>query len=227
MKNLEEASKLAEMLIKIGKLAEKETICVITNMEEPLGEAVGNSLEVIEAIKFLKGTMPEDLKEVVLTLGAYMLTLAGKGNNIEENKQKMLEVVQNGKAFEKLKELVANQGGDVSYLENPEKFEKAKYIVEVKSTKDGYVSSLNAQKIGEISRNLGAGRIKKEDTIDASVGIILKKKVGDKVERGETIAYIHANNEQNGIEAKEELEKIYQYQETKIMPLEQVLKISN
>lgn len=213
------------MLIKIGKMAKKETICVITNMEEPLGEAVGNSLEVIEAIQFLKGTMPEDLKEIVLTLGSYMLALAGKGKNIEENKQKMLETIQNGKAFEKLKELVANQGGNVSYLENPEKFEKAKYILELKATKSGYVSSLNAQKVGEISRNLGAGRLKKEDTIDASVGIILKKKVGDKVKLGETIAYIHANDEQKAIEAQEELSKVYQYQATKVMSLEQILKI--
>ena len=121
MKKLDDAVKLAETMKNIGKLAEKETVCVITSMEEPLGEAVGNSLEVIEAIDALNGKMKEDVKQVVLTLGAYMIKLAGKGEDIEENKQKMLEQIQTGKALAKFKELVQNQNGDISYIDNPKK----------------------------------------------------------------------------------------------------------
>lgn len=209
MKNLSQAKELAQTMKKIGKLANKETVCVITSMEEPLGEAVGNSLEVIEAINFLKGKMQDDVKEVVLTLGAYMIKLAGKGNNIEENKQKMLEQVRNGEAFNKFKELVKAQDGNVSYIDNPELFEKAKYVLPVISNQSGYVNSLEAKNVGKICMELGAGRIKKEDNIDMAVGTILKKKIGDKVENGESIAYIYANNEGKGKEAVKKLLNCY------------------
>ena len=195
MKDLENATKLAETMKKIGKLANKETVCVITSMEEPLGKAVGNSLEVIEAIEFLKGNMQPDVEEVILTLGAYMIKLSGKGNDIEENKQKMIEQIQNGKAFEKLEQWIQKQGGDISYLENIEKFEKAKFVVPVVTERSGYVEKLDAKEIGKASMNLGAGRKKKEDDIDFSVGIVLEKKIGDKVENGDVLAYIHANDE--------------------------------
>lgn len=122
MKNKEDAQKLAEQMIRIGKLAGREVRCVLTPMDEPLGYAVGNSLEVIEAINFLKGNMPKDLKDVVLELGANMLQLAGKGENIEENKLKMLKNIENGAAFNKFEEMVKNQGGDISYLEDTTKF---------------------------------------------------------------------------------------------------------
>lgn len=225
MKDLKQATELAETMKKIGKLAQKETICVITSMEEPLGEAVGNSLEVIEAIQALKGNMKEDVQEVVLTLGAYMIKLAGKGNNIEENKQKMLEQIQNGSAFNKLKELVQMQGGDISYIENVELFEKAKYILPVTSNKDGYIKSLDAKVVGEISMNLGAGRMKKEDSIDPTVGVILKKKMADKVKCCEILAYIHANNEKKGKEAVDALKNIYLITEEKVEKKNRILKI--
>ena len=225
MKNLEDATKLAETMKSIGKLAKKETICVITSMEEPLGEAVGNSLEVIEAVQALKGNMKKDVQEVVLTLGSYMIKLAGKGDNIEENKQKMLEQIKNGKAIEKFKELVQNQGGDISYIDNIELFEKAKYILPVLADKTGYVKTLNAKNIGEISVHLGAGRMQKEDTIDPAVGIILKKKIGDKIEKGETLAYIHVNNEEKGKEAVEQLLDSYQITTEKIEKKSSILKI--
>lgn len=204
------------MMKKIGNLANKETVCVITNMEQPLGKAVGNSLEVIEAIEFLKGNMKEDVKQVITTLGAYMLNLAGKGDNIEENKKRIIEQIQNGKAFEKCKQWIQNQGGDISYLENIEKWEKAKYILPVVATKAGYVTNLNAQKVGEISMRLGAGRIRKEDSIDPMVGVILEKKIGDKVEKGQILAYVHANNEEIGKKEQENLQQIYQIGESKI-----------
>ena len=225
MKNLEDATKLAETMKSIGKLAKKETKCVITSMEEPLGEAVGNSLEVIEAVQALKGNMKKDVQEVVLTLGSYMIKLAGKGDNIEENKQKMLEQIKNGKAIEKFKELIQNQGGDISYIDNIELFEKAKYILPVLADKTGYVKTLNAKNIGEISVHLGAGRMQKEDTIDPAVGIILKKKIGDKIEKGETLAYIHVNNEEKGKEAVEQLLDSYQITTEKIEKKSSILKI--
>lgn len=225
MKDIKQATKLAQTMKKIGQLANKETVCVITAMEEPLGKTVGNSLEVIEAIEALKGNMEKDLQEVVLTLGAYMIKLAGKGNDLYENKQKMLEQINNGKALNKFKELIKNQGGDISYIDNPEKFTKAKYILPVISSKNGYVKSLNAKNVGEISMNLGAGRIKKEDVIDPTVGIIMNKKIGDMVNQGEIIAYIHANDKIKGQEAVQKLLNNYQIVEEKVEKANSILQI--
>lgn len=194
MKNIEDAEKLANEMIEIGKLANREVVCVLTSMDEPLGKAVGNNLEVKEAIHFLKGDMPQDLKEVVLELGAYMIRLAGLGENLEENKKQMLENIQNGKAFNKLKQMVQNQGGDISYLENTDKFEKAQFTEEILASQNGYIQEINAEKIGKVACNLGAGRIKKEDNIDYAVGIELDKKVGTKVQKGEILGKIHAND---------------------------------
>ena len=242
MKTKERAQELADTMIKIGKLAGRETVAVITPMEEPLGKNVGNSLEVIEAVQALKGDMAEDVKEVVLELGSNMIKLAGKGDCLEENKAKMLENIRNGKALEKLKELVANQGGDVSYIEDTSKFKKAKYIMPVRledkgeianrngeqreiqgmgkdetkkeiiyeeSTTQRIIKELKAEEVGKLSVFLGAGRIKKEDKIEPEVGITFNKKVGDKVEKGDVVAYIHANDEEKAKEAVERLKKIY------------------
>ena len=225
MKDLDNATKLAETMKKIGELANKETVCVITNMEEPLGKAVGNSLEVIEAIKFLKGNMQPDVKEVILTLGAYMIKLAGKGNDIEENKQKMLEQIQNGKAFAKLGQWIQKQGGDISYLENIERFEKAKFVLPVVAERSGYVEKLDAQEIGKASMNLGAGRKKKEDNIDFSVGIVLEKKIGDKVEKGDILAYIHANDENLGNEIVKDVFNAYTITYEPVNKKQDILKI--
>ena len=209
MKTKEEAKELAKTMIDIGKLANRETVCVLTNMDEPVGYNIGNTLEIIETIECLKGNMPEDIKEIVETLGAYMLSLAGKGDDIEENKNKIIENVNNGKAYDKFIELVKNQNGDVSYIENISKFEKAKYIVPLKSDKKGYVKEIDAKKVGEICVDLGAGRIKKEDKIDNAVGIVLNKKIGDSIENGEVLAYVHAQVEEKAYQAIEELKKAY------------------
>ena len=225
MKNIETATKLAETMKKIGELAKKETTCVITNMNEPLGKAIGNSLEVIEAIEFLKGNMQPDVKEVILTLGAYMIKLADKGEDIEDNKQKMLEQIQNGKAFAKLEQWIQKQGGDISYLENTEKFEKAKYVIPVIADRSGYVKSLDAQEIGKVSMNLGAGRKKKEDNIDFSVGIILEKKTGNKVEKGENIAFVYANNEKLGQEISQDILNAYTIVDEIVEKKQDILKI--
>ena len=216
MKTKEDAEKLANEMIKIGKLANREVKCILTSMDEPLGYSVGNSIEVIEAINFLKGDMPEDLKEVVLELGAYMLKLAGKGEDIEENKKKMLENIQNGKAYQKFEEMVQNQGGDISYLQDTIKFEKSKYISAVVTEKTGYVQEIDAEEIGKLSCYLGAGRIHKEDKIEPNVGIILNKKVGDKVEEQDFLAYICANEEDKLREAERKILEIYKIEEKEV-----------
>ena len=207
MKNIHDAKELAIQMNKIGKLANKETICVITNMNEPLGYAVGNNLEIIEAVNSLKGQMPKDIEEVVLELGTYMLKLAGKGEDIEENKNKILEIIKTGKAFHKFVELVENQDGDITYIENTNKFPKAKYKIEILSKNDGYIKEINAEEIGKLASKLGAGRTKKEDKIDYTAGIILNKKVGDQVSINEKLATIYTNKEIYE-EVKKELEKI-------------------
>lgn len=210
MKNINDARELSKTMIEIGKLANRETVCVITNMNEPLGFAVGNSLEIIEAIEFLKGNMPEDLKQVVLELGAYMVKLEGKGENINENKEKLLENIENGKAYNKFIELVQNQGGDIEYVRDINKFKKAEIIREVKSTNEGFVQEINAEEIGKLSCELGAGRKTKNDKIDLQVGIVLNKKIGDFVSKGEKLATIYANDIEKALETETKLLAIYE-----------------
>lgn len=225
MKTEEDAIKLANIMKNIGNLANRETVCVLTNMEEPVGYAVGNSLEVKEAVEALKGNMQEDVKEIVLTIGSYIVKLAGIGNNIEENKNMILENISNGKAYKKFLELVVNQGGDITFIEDLEKFEKAKYILPIISDKSGYVKVLEAERIGRESVALGAGRIRKEDSIDKSVGFILNKKIGSKVERGCILGYVHANDEEKGKLAIEEVKKAYEIVEEKVDMPKYILEI--
>ena len=209
MKTKEDALKLSQMMIKIGELAGREVVCIQTKMDEPLGYAVGNILEVKEAVKFLKGYMPKDLKDVVFELGANMIKLAGKGDDLEKNKSLIQENIVNGKAFEKLVQMVKNQGGDVSYLNDLEKIEKPKYIISVKAEKSGVVKEVNAEEVGKLACMLGAGRIRKEDEIDYSAGIFVNKKVGDYVEIKEPLAFIYTNKEDKIEEAKEKILKIW------------------
>ena len=210
MKTKEDAKKLAETMEKIGELAGRKTVAVITDMDQPLGKYVGNTLEVIESIEALNGHWQEDVKEVVLLLGANMIKLAGKGDNLEENKIRMLEQIENGEALNKFKELVVKQGGDVSYIEDIEKFPKAKYKLPVIATKSGIVNRLNAEEVGKIAMSLGAGRLRKEDDIVKEVGIELNKKVGDNIEIGDVLAYIHGNNEELTEKAVIELRRVYE-----------------
>lgn len=225
MKNKEEAEELSIVMNKIGKIANKETVCIITNMEEPLGYAVGNTLEVIEAVNALKGIMPDDLKEVVYTLGAWMIKLSGKGNDIEKNKKKIDEQIQNGMAYNKFLELVKNQGGDISFIENTDKLENAKYVVSVEADKSGIVQSVSAEEIGILSRDLGAGRIRKEDKIDLTAGIVLNKKVGDYVDKGECLAKIYTNKKEILEIARERLQNIYKIEDKKINKLNTIIGI--
>lgn len=206
MKNIESAKELARVMTKIGELAHKETKCIITDMNQPVGYAVGNTLEVIEAIDVLKGKiLPEDIKHIITELGANMLILADKANSLEEGKTKILENLKNGKGYEKFIELVQNQGGDISYIENTDKFAKAKYILPIIAEKSGVVEELDAYKIGKLSVYLGAGRMKKEDNIQKEVGFIFHKKVGDKVKKGEVLGYVHANEKDKANEVINQL----------------------
>lgn len=213
MKTIEKAKILADEMTKLGNSAGLEVKCVFTKMDEPLGYAVGNTLEIIESIDFLKnGRMKEDLKEEVLEIGSNMMYLAGMGDNLEENKQRMLETINSGKAFAKFKEMVKNQGGDVSYLEDINKFKKAKYVESVYSRKEGIIIEQDAEKIGNLACFLGAGRVKKEDMIDMSVGITLEKKVGEAVCLNEKIATVYANSEEKLNYAVDQLKEIIKLQ---------------
>ena len=201
MKDVESAKELARVMTKIGELAHKETKCIITDMNQPVGYAVGNVLEVIEAIDILKGKyLPKDVKNILTELGGNMLVLAGKASSLGEGKELILENLKNGKAYEKFVELVQNQGGDISYIENTDKFAKAKYIIPIIAEKSGNIVKLDALNVGKLSVYLGAGRMKKEDDIQKEVGFIFHKKVWDKVEKGDVLGYIHSNDEEKAKE---------------------------
>lgn len=216
MKNRDDAKKLSKMMSLIGKWADRETVCVLTNMDEPLGYSVGNTLEVIEAIEALKGNMADDVKDVVLNLCIQMMNLSGKYPNILDCKGKILEVIENGKAFEKFKELVAKQGGDVSYIDDPNKFEKAPIITPVISEAEGYVEELDAEKVGKSGVELGIGRMHKEDSIDHRVGLIFNKKIGDEVKQGDILAYVHAASPEKAEKCVEQIKNAYKIGNKKI-----------
>ncbi|MDQ0149175.1 pyrimidine-nucleoside phosphorylase [Eubacterium multiforme] len=205
MKTPEDAKELAREMVDIGNNVGRKTIAVISDMDQPLGFAIGNALEVIEAIELLKGNGPKDLLELTLTLGSNMLVLSGKVKDEEEGRALLLENINNGKAVQKLKEFVKAQGGDESYVDDYKKFPTAKHIVEVKSEKEGYINKIHAEKLGLIAMELGAGRATKESTIDLAVGMKLTKKRGDKVEKGDVIAYVYANDLDKAEKAKKDL----------------------
>ncbi|PRR78817.1 Pyrimidine-nucleoside phosphorylase [Clostridium liquoris] len=194
MKNKEEAFELAEEMVEIGKKVNRTTVAIISDMDQPLGFSVGNALEVKEAIDTLNGSGPQDLYELCLTLGSHMVVLAQKAKDMKEARKMLIHAVESGKALEKLKEFVAAQGGDPSYVDNTEKFSKAEFIIPVNSDREGFVTKIHAENIGLIAMELGAGRATKDDIIDLAVGVVLNKKRGDKVTEGEPLAYVHANS---------------------------------
>ena len=225
MKNIEDATKLSETMIGIGNLADKETICILTNMNQPIGYSIGNSLEVIEAVEALNGNMQDDVKDIILSLGSYMMKLAVKGDDIEQNKKMIMENINNKKALNKFKELIKNQGGDVSYIEDTSKFEKAKYIIPIRSEKMGYIKSMDNEKIGYISSSLGAGRLKKEDKINDKVGIIINKKIGDKVNVGDVLGFIHSDDVEVGNNAVKEMQNCYEFSDEYVEKQKHILGI--
>ncbi len=194
MKTVNDAVELAKAMVQIGSLVGRETAAVITDMDQPLGNAVGNSMEVTEAINCLKGNGPDDLTELCLTLGSHMVFLGDKAGSPEEARSLLEKILQDGQGLEKLRQLVENQGGDVRFIDEPELMPKADQIVDVKASDNGYVKRIEAEQIGLAAMTLGAGRETKESEIDLSAGIVLTKKIGDKVTAGDTIAVMHTNN---------------------------------
>lgn len=196
MKNIEDARRLAKTMTSIGKLANRETVAVISDMSEPLGEAIGNSLEVVEAIETLQGNGPEDLVEMCYALGSQMVVLAGKAKTIDEARTLLQEALESGKALAKFKEMIQNQGGDPAIVEHPERILTARYTMELPAKQSGVVSKIVANELGIAAMMLGAGRKTKEDDIDHAVGLKLHKKIGDTVTKGESLLTIYSNDKE-------------------------------
>lgn len=194
MKNEKDAERLARTMVQIGKLANRQTMAIISDMSQPLGLAIGNSLEIKEAIDALNGQGPEDLMEMVYVLGSQMVVLAKKAETLEEARKMLEEAIKSGAAIEKFKVMVRNQGGDASVIDHPEKLPQAKYVIDLPAKKSGVVSEMVADQLGIAAMILGAGRRTKEDQIDFSVGLMLRKKVADSVVEGETLVTIYANS---------------------------------
>lgn len=209
MKEESDAIKLAQEMVDIGKNAGRKMTAVITNMDEPLGMAVGNILEVKEAIDTLKGNGPKDFVELVETLAAHMLILGNVANDFEEGRNKVKEAIQNGKALDKLKQFVFAQGGDIKYIDHPELFEQATIIEEIYSEQDGFVGHINTQEIGICSLILGGGRETKDSKIDPSVGLVFSKKVADPVKKGDILATIYGNDKEKVKQAVDHFKENY------------------
>ncbi|MFD1777246.1 pyrimidine-nucleoside phosphorylase [Fredinandcohnia salidurans] len=195
MKDLDDAKELAKTMVDIGNNVGRNTMAIISDMSQPLGFAIGNALEVKEAIDTLKGEGPDDLQELCLVLGSQMVLLAKKANSLEEARGLLEESIKNGKALESFKTFLSSQGGDPSVVDSPDKLPKAKYQFEFEAESEGYVSEIIADSIGTAAMLLGAGRATKESSIDLAVGLVLRKKIGDKVSKGESLVTIHSNFE--------------------------------
>lgn len=209
MKTLDDAKELATAMVEIGRDAGRETVAFLTDMNQPLGFAIGNALEVKEAIETLSGNGPKDLEELVLQLASHMVVLAKKAANTEQAYAQLKEKLQNGEALQKFKEFVAAQGGDTSQIENPELLPMASSVIPVTATEAGYVEKIDALSIGIAAMKLGAGRATKEDTIDMGVGVVLNKKVGEAINQGDVLAYVHTN-QADSQEAIEYIKKAYE-----------------
>ena len=211
MKNLSDAEKLAHAMVDIGNGTSRKTVAVLSDMDQPLGFAVGNILEVKEAIDTLKGNGPKDLLELCLTLGSQMVLFANKAPTKVQARKMLIETIENGSALNKFKEFVKAQGGDVKYIDNTDNFMKAEYILPVIAKVNGIVKRIYAMDVGLTAMELGAGRASKDDVIDPSVGILLQKKRGESVLCGEVLAYVYANNHEKGLKAVQKLQKCYEF----------------
>ncbi len=214
MQTAKMAEELASAMVSIGKLAGKKTIAFITNMDIPLGNAVGNSLEIIEVLDVLSGKGPHDLKEVSVSLAAAMLEMSGL-ESFENCKKIALEQLNNGEALKAFKSMVMAQGGDVSVIDDTSVFDRASFAYDILANKNGYISKINTENIGKTATLLGAGRLTKEDSIDFSAGIMLFKKTGDKLESGDIIATFYSNNEDLFSEAEKLFRNSFEYSEQK------------
>lgn len=209
MKNIDDALKLAKEMVNIGLGYGRETIALVTNMDEPLGNAIGNALEIKEAVQTLKGNGPKDLYELCLQLGSKLLLLGGRVKSKDEALSLLEKTIKSNDAYDKFIELVKHQNGDASYITNLDLLPKADHIVEVKSKNKGYVKSLNAEEIGKIALTLGAGRVTMDSVIDFSAGLVLNKKVDDQVDVGDILAYVHCNDLEKAMDMKSKIQELY------------------
>ncbi|PAD66545.1 pyrimidine-nucleoside phosphorylase [Bacillus sp. 7586-K] len=206
MKDIEDSKTLAKAMVDIGNIVGRRSMAIISDMSQPLGYAIGNALEVKEAIDTLRGKGPKDLEELCLTLGSYMVLLAEKAVSLEEARLKLKTVIENGKAIETLKVFLEAQGGDPTVVDDQDRLPQAKYMFELEAQHDGYISEIVADAVGTAAMLLGAGRATKESKIDLAVGLVLNKKIGDKVTKGESLVTIHSNTEK----IDEVREKLYE-----------------
>jgi pyrimidine-nucleoside phosphorylase len=219
METLEDARVLANLMVDIGKLAGREVVTLLSDMNQPLGNAVGNSLEVVEAVQTLEGGGPQDFREHCFHVSAHMLVLGKRARDLAEGRSMAEKAIADGSAFEKLRVLVRAQGGDVTYVEDVSKFPRAKFVEVVTAHRSGNISQIHARTVGEASVILGAGRAKKSDAVDHAVGIVIHKKVGDKVATGEPLFTIHANDESKLAEARQMTLTAHFFSDTAVPPL--------
>ena len=225
IKTRENAKKLAKLLIRLGKRLDKQIGCVITDMNEPLGYCIGHNLEIQETIMALQGKMPEDLENVIEALGSLMITLVTGNKNQAENITSIKEVLKDGRAYEKFKAMVEAQKGDIRFVKEPELFRKAKHIMPVLADKAGIVEHIDADIVGSIAIYLGAGRMKEESQINRTAGITLNKKIGDTVNSGEVLAYIHTDDEEKVNGAIHNLQEAFQMTDRKVTVKSKVLEV--
>lgn len=226
MKTLEDSEKLAQAMVEIGTEVGRNTAAVISDMDQPLGFAIGNALEVKESIDTLKGCGPEDLTELCLTLGAHMVVLGGKTDSIEGAKQLLREQITNGAALAKFKAFIAAQGGDASIADDPARLPQAPDIIEVKAEASGFVNAIEAEQLGLAAMLLGAGRATKDSIIDYAVGVTLRKKVGDPVESGDTLALLHVReSNESALEVADRVRHAYTVLEEKPAPRALLLSV--
>jgi pyrimidine-nucleoside phosphorylase len=219
METLGEARILANLMVDIGKLAGRKTVALLSDMNQPLGHAVGNSLEVMEAIETLHGRGPEDFCEHCLHVSAHMLVLGNRAKDLDQGRVIAEKSIADGSAWEKFRVLVQAQGGDISFVDDPAKFTRAQMIEVVKAPRSGFISQVHARIVGEASVVLGAGRAKKGDPIDHAVGFIIHKKVGDRVEKDESLFEIHANNAEKLAEARKSVLSAHSFSDKSVSPL--------
>jgi pyrimidine-nucleoside phosphorylase len=219
METLDEARVLADLMVDIGKLAGREVVALLSDMNQPLGNAVGNSLEVVEAIETLKGGGPQDFVEHCLHVSEHMLVLGKRAKDLDEAKVMAEKAVADGSAFEKFQVLVNAQGGDVSFVEDTSRFPRAEFIDVVKAPRSGYISQIHARGVGEAAVTLGAGRAKKTDPVDHAVGFVIHKNVGDQVNEGDPLFTIHANDESKLSEARTAVLAAHSFNDEAVEPL--------
>lgn len=219
MPNVAEAAKLAKLMVDIGAHVGRKVVALISDMNQPLGHAVGNALEVQEAIETLHNGGPDDFREHCFEVGAHLLMLAGKAQTVRGAKERLALALLDGSAWAKFKQLVEAQGGDVKAVEKPERLPRAKYIESVPAPRSGYLSEVNAREIGLTAVDLGAGRTKKTDAIDHAVGLVIKHKVGERLRKGEPLFVAHANDRDKLKAAVARVLAAHKFSATRVKPL--------